>query len=147
MRPLAAAAADPAAAGADLAALQAALQAAGANPAALQAALQAVAADPAAAAAAAAAALRATVAAGNRPAAAADPAWTGLGMAPEDAPLVAAALRGQQADATLAAALLAARSCSPSAAMPSTTRLSRRGTWLGCASTESPCPGSSGPSP
>ena len=37
-------------------------------------------------------------------------AWTGLGMSPADAPLSAAALRGQPADAALAAALLAAKS-------------------------------------
>src|SRR6185312_4647482 len=34
----------------------------------------------------------------------------GLGMSPTDAPFAAAALRGQQADAALAAALLAAKS-------------------------------------
>ena len=55
---------------------------------------------------------RAAVAAGKQPAAdaAPDDAWTGLGMSPADAPLSAAALRGQQADAALAAALLAAKS-------------------------------------
>ena len=50
------------------------------------------------------------VAAGKQPAATTDPAWSGLGMAPADAPLAAAALRGQQADAALAAALLATKS-------------------------------------
>ena len=54
---------------------------------------------------------RAAVAAGKQPAdAAPDPAWSGLGMSPADAPLAAAAIRGQQADAALAAALLAAKS-------------------------------------
>ena len=65
------------------------------------------AADPATAAA-----HRAAIAAGKQPAAdaAPDPAWSGLGMSPADTPLAAAALRGQQADAALAAALLAAKS-------------------------------------
>jgi len=64
------------------------------------------------AAAAQAAAHRAVVAAGKLPAddAWTNPAWSGLGMAPADAPLSAAALRGQQVDAALAAALLAAKS-------------------------------------
>src|SRR6185437_14425480 len=52
------------------------------------------------------------VASGKLPAidAAPDPAWPGLGMSPTDAPISAAALRGHQADAALAAALLAAKS-------------------------------------
>ena len=55
---------------------------------------------------------RAAVAAGKLPAidAAPDPAWPGLGMSPTDAPISATALRGHQADAALAAALLAAKS-------------------------------------
>ena len=61
--------------------------------------------------AATAAAHRAAVAAGKQPAnAAPNPAWSGLGMSPADAPLAAAALRGQQADVALTAALLAAKS-------------------------------------
>ena len=59
--------------------------------------------------AAAQAAHRAAVAAGKQPAAA-DPTWPELGMPPVDAPLSAAAFRGQQADAALAAAFLAAKS-------------------------------------
>ena len=67
----------------------------------------------AAVAGATAAAHRATVAAGKQLAVdaalpEASPAWPGPGMPPEDAPLAAATLRGQQADAALAAALLAA---------------------------------------
>ena len=62
-----------------------------------------------------AAAHRATVAAGKQLAVdaalpEASSAWPGPGMPPEDAPLAAATLRGQQADAALAAALLAAKS-------------------------------------
>ena len=112
-------AANPAA-GADLAALRAAaqlLQAAGADPAILRAAAQllhAAGASPEDAAAdpAAAAAHRAAIAAGKQPVVEATPdaAWTGLGMSPADAPLSAAAIRGPQADAALAAALLAAKS-------------------------------------
>ena len=69
----------------------------------------------AAVAAATAAAHRATVAAGKQLAVdaalpEASPTWPGPGMPPEDAPLAAAALRGQQADAALAAALLAPKS-------------------------------------
>ena len=60
-------------------------------------------------AAAAAEAHRAAVAAGKQPAVA-TPTWPELGMPPADAPLAAEALRGQQADAALAAALLAAKS-------------------------------------
>ena len=52
---------------------------------------------------------RAAVAAGKQPAAA-DPTWPELGMPPVDVPLSAAAFRGQQADAALAAVLLAAKS-------------------------------------
>ena len=89
------------AAGADSADLQAAaqlLQATGAAPgdaatdfAALRLPRMPPAADPAAVAA-----HRAAIAAGKQPAtdAAPDPAWTGLGMSPADAPLAAAALRG-----------------------------------------------------
>ena len=107
-------------AGADLAALRAAaqlLQAAGADPAVLRAAAQLLhaagaAPEDAAADPAAAAAHRAAITAGKQPAVDATPdaAWTGLGMSPADAPLSAIALLGQQADAALAAALLAAKS-------------------------------------
>jgi hypothetical protein len=97
-----------------MAALRAAAQllhAAGADPATLQAAVQllpAAGADPATAAVA----HRAAVATGKQPVVDAAPsvARSGLGMAPEDAPLSAAAFRGQQANAALAAALLAAKS-------------------------------------
>ena len=109
-----------AAAGADLAALRAAaqlLQAAGADPAVLRAAAQLLhaagaAPEDAAADPAVAAAHRAAIAAGKQPVvdAASDTAWTGLGMPPADAPLSAIAIRGQPADAALAAALLAAKS-------------------------------------
>jgi len=81
------------------------------DPATLRAAaqlLQAAGADLAAVAAA----HRVAVAAGKQPVVDAAPGatWSGLGMAPEDAPLAAAALRGQLADAALAAAFLAAKS-------------------------------------
>ncbi|XP_039855104.1 transcriptional regulatory protein AlgP-like [Panicum virgatum] len=118
-----------AAAGADLAALRAAaqlLQAAGTDPAVLRAAAQLLhaagaAPEDAAAGPAVAAAHRASIAAGKQPVvdaagkqpvvdAASDTAWTGLGMPPADAPLSAIAIRGQPADAALAAALLAAKS-------------------------------------
>ena len=38
-----------------------------------------------------------------------DPAWSGFGMSPADAPLAAAALRWQQTDPALTMALLAAK--------------------------------------
>ena len=84
----------------------------------------------------------------------APPAGSGARYDPTD--LMVAQLHLQAAGVqnirALVSILLDPASSSPFAATPSTTtssstRRSRRGTWHGCASTASPCPGSSGPSP